>query len=190
MGRSASSARPSSASMRVGQLALARRSRDPCSRRSRHSVTPRVRARSATRRWSRTVMPANSSMRWNVRAMPRRARRKVGVRVTSRSSNSTRPWSGRRKPERQLKKVVLPAPFGPIRPDELAGVDLDRHVAQRGDAGEALADVAGLEQRVIGLLPTATRASVSRSRVSGCPGRAVDRSTAWSVRASVGSGPR
>ncbi len=76
------------------------------------------RARSATSRWSRTVIPWNSSMRWNVRANPSRARRYTGSRVMSCPLNSTRPASGRSSPSRQLKNVVFPAPLGPMSPTD------------------------------------------------------------------------
>ena len=39
----------------------------------------------------------------------------------------------------QLKNVVLPAPFGPIRPDALARLDLDVDLVEGEDAGELLA---------------------------------------------------
>ncbi len=74
------------------------------------------RDRPATMRWSRTVMPPNSSIRWNVRPSPRRARRYRGYREMSVPSNMTLPWSGCSMPSRQLKNVVLPAPFGPMSP--------------------------------------------------------------------------
>ena len=53
---------------------------------------------------------------WNVRRRPHRARRKSAI--ASRSSPKPRiaPSAGRTKPLRTLKNVVLPAPFGPIRP--------------------------------------------------------------------------
>ena len=75
-----------------------------------------LRTRSVTSRCSRGVMPVNSSMRWKVRAMPSRARRYVGYRVRSRPSKVTVPPSGFSMPSRQLKNVVLPAPFGPMSP--------------------------------------------------------------------------
>src|ERR1051325_9035389 len=53
---------------------------------------------------------------WKVRPMPSRACASGGARVTSISSNTMRPVVGRVSPARQLKKVDLPAPFGPIRP--------------------------------------------------------------------------
>ena len=71
---------------------------------------------SAVRTLSRTVSEPNASSRWNVRPMPRRARRCTGIRVTSRPSSATRPEVGDCSPLITLKHVVLPAPLGPIRP--------------------------------------------------------------------------
>ena len=72
--------------------------------------------RRATTRCSRTVSSVNSSIRWNVRASPRRARA-CGLRpVMSSPFISTRPPRGCRRPESTPKSVVLPAPFGPTRP--------------------------------------------------------------------------
>src|SRR5437868_9966875 len=48
--------------------------------------------------------------------MPRRACSSGGARVRSTLSNTMRPVVGSVSPARQLKKVDLPAPFGPIRP--------------------------------------------------------------------------
>src|ERR1041384_5857272 len=48
--------------------------------------------------------------------MPRRACSSGGARVTSTLSKTMRPVVGSVSPARQLKKVDLPAPFGPIRP--------------------------------------------------------------------------
>ncbi len=53
---------------------------------------------------------------WKLRTMPRRVRRCAGSRVMSASSNVIAPWSHRSAPEMQLIMVVLPEPFGPIRP--------------------------------------------------------------------------
>ena len=74
------------------------------------------RTRSVTRTCSRGVMPANSSSRWNVRPIPSLVRRNVGRRSIAIPSKETDPVSGRTRPSRQLKRVVLPAPFGPTRP--------------------------------------------------------------------------
>src|SRR3954447_3544993 len=53
---------------------------------------------------------------WKVRPMPSRACSSGGARVTSTLSKTMRPVVGSVSPARQLKKVDLPAPFGPIRP--------------------------------------------------------------------------
>src|SRR3984885_7812699 len=50
---------------------------------------------------------------WNVRAMPIAARRWGGEPVMSLPSNNTVPRSGLSTPVMRLKRVVLPAPFGP-----------------------------------------------------------------------------
>src|ERR1700756_5613886 len=48
--------------------------------------------------------------------MPSRARVLGGAKVTSLPANEIAPVVGMVSPARQLKKVDLPAPFGPIRP--------------------------------------------------------------------------
>src|SRR6202140_994450 len=53
---------------------------------------------------------------WKVRASPSRARASGGSCVISWPSKKTSPEVDQRSPVRQLKKVDLPAPFGPIRP--------------------------------------------------------------------------
>src|ERR1041385_3264800 len=53
---------------------------------------------------------------WKVRPIPSRACSSGAARVTSTPSNVMRPVVGSVSPARQLKKVDLPAPFGPIRP--------------------------------------------------------------------------
>src|SRR5579864_9819865 len=53
---------------------------------------------------------------WKVRPMPARARTSAAAWVTSLPSKTMRPVVGAVSPARQLKKVDLPAPFGPIRP--------------------------------------------------------------------------
>ena len=107
-------------------------------------------ARSATSRWSRTDRPPNSSMRWKVRARPSRARSCGGRPARSWPCIVTRPRSGRMRPDRQLNSVVLPAPFGPISATSSPGSQVHRHVDQRGDALEALADVLGDEHGLAG----------------------------------------
>ena len=115
IGRAASRVRPSSSSvesMRAFSSPLGL----PIPSRSFHSAVRWPRERSATSRCSRTVMPANSSMRWNVRAMPSLARLCCGSRPIETPPNRTVPSSGRSVPDKQLNSVVLPAPLGPIRP--------------------------------------------------------------------------
>jgi hypothetical protein len=53
---------------------------------------------------------------WKVRAIPILAIRWGFARVTSVPLKRIFPLSGMTAPERRLKSVVFPAPFGPIRP--------------------------------------------------------------------------
>src|SRR5690349_10200026 len=66
--------------------------------------------------FSLAVIEPNTSRRWNVRASPRRARRAGESFVMSRSPSRTRPSFGLWRPLITLNRVVLPAPFGPIKP--------------------------------------------------------------------------
>src|SRR3984893_14018688 len=66
--------------------------------------------------FSRTDMPSKVCGTWKVRAKPISARASGARLVMSRPSNKTSPDADNRSPVRQLKKVDLPAPFGPIRP--------------------------------------------------------------------------
>jgi hypothetical protein len=65
---------------------------------------------------SSTVIVLNSSTFWKVRAMPRRTMPCTGVFSRVSPSNSTSPSFGRYNRVITLKAVVLPAPFGPIKP--------------------------------------------------------------------------
>src|SRR5258708_31083929 len=65
---------------------------------------------------SSTDIDSNVSGAWRLRARPSRARASGGWCVTSTPAKCTVPEVGGRSPVRQLKKVDLPAPFGPIRP--------------------------------------------------------------------------
>src|SRR5690606_16193567 len=67
-------------------------------------------------RFSSTDMLRNGRGIWKLRVMPRRTRRYAGRRVTSRPLKITAPPSQGSAPEMQLIIVVLPEPFGPIRP--------------------------------------------------------------------------
>ena len=65
---------------------------------------------------SSTVMSSNVAGTWKVRPMPATACASGEARVRSTPSNMIGRWSAGMSPARQLKKVDLPAPFGPIRP--------------------------------------------------------------------------
>ena len=56
----------------------------------------------------------NSFRFWKVREMPRAATSCGALPWISRSSKRMVPSSGARKPESRSKRVVLPAPFGPM----------------------------------------------------------------------------
>ena len=68
-------------------------------------------------RFSSTVMLLKGRGIWKLRAMPRRARKCGGSWVMSSPQKTTLPTWGRSAPEMQLISVVLPEPFGPIRPN-------------------------------------------------------------------------
>ncbi len=77
----------------------------------------RLRCRSAaTRMLSRTDSEPNTSRRWKVRARPSRANWCGRAPVTSLPSTTIRPALGSCMPVATLNSVVLPAPFGPMRP--------------------------------------------------------------------------
>src|ERR671936_455220 len=65
---------------------------------------------------SSTDIDSKVSGTWKVRASPSRARASGGRGVTSAPVKCTVPAVAGRSPVRQLKKVDLPAPLGPIRP--------------------------------------------------------------------------
>src|SRR5258708_30775079 len=65
---------------------------------------------------SRIVISSKVAGTWKVRPMPSRACASGEASVTSVPAKMTRPLFGARSPTRQLKKVDLPAPFGPISP--------------------------------------------------------------------------
>jgi len=67
-------------------------------------------------RFSRTVMLVKGFGIWKLRTMPRRVRWCAGSVVMARPSKRIRPPSVDRAPDTQLIRVVLPEPFGPMRP--------------------------------------------------------------------------
>ncbi len=70
---------------------------------------------------SRAVIDGNRVAFWNERTSPRSARCSGDRRVTSTPSNRTTPESGVTNPLIISKAVVLPAPFGPMRPSVSPG---------------------------------------------------------------------
>src|ERR1700730_7255584 len=64
--------------------------------------------------FSYTVSRGKMLVRWNDRPIPRRQRSWGAIPVTSRSLNTIRPSSGSMCPVIRLKRVVLPAPLGPM----------------------------------------------------------------------------
>ena len=89
-------------------------------------------------------------MFWNVRAMPRRTTPWGGVRSRVVPSSSTSPASGVYSRVITLKTVVFPAPFGPIRPETIPRVDVERHAVERHDAAEAEGHVPDREEQHLG----------------------------------------
>ena len=77
-GRSATAPQPEQLEHRVDARVLVGRRPSEEQHVLPERAAARCRTRSATRKCSRGVIPLNSSMRWNVRPMPRRARRCVG----------------------------------------------------------------------------------------------------------------
>src|SRR5580704_9988245 len=84
--------------------------------RSRASLRCGWRRKAPTITLSRTLISSNVMGTWKVRPMPARACASGDARVRSLPSNTMRPPVGSVSPARQLKKVDLPAPLGPIRP--------------------------------------------------------------------------
>ena len=61
----------------------------------------------------------------------------------------TLPWLGLYTPAMMLKSVVFPAPLGPIRPEDFAGMKLERDLADRGQAAKIFRKLPPLEKRTI-----------------------------------------
>ncbi len=78
------------------------------------SASPR--ASPAVSRLSNAEMRVKTRVIWNMRSSPRRASATGARPVTSSSASHARPESGARNPESMLSTVVLPEPFGPMRP--------------------------------------------------------------------------
>ena len=134
------------ANVRAGTSDLrARSSRGP-ERSSRASPRWAWRRKAPTMTLSSTVMSSNVAGTWKVRPMPARACVSAEARVKSTPSNSTRPVVGIVSPARQLKKVDLPAPFGPISPMISPSATARSAAAHRQEAAESLGDIFRTQQ--------------------------------------------
>jgi hypothetical protein len=90
------------------------RSATPPARCAAQEVEARVRICAATRTFSCALNCLNTLVIWKLLAMPSRAYACCGRPVTSSPRNSTLPVVGASAPLRMLKKVLLPAPLGPM----------------------------------------------------------------------------
>ena len=77
---------------------------------------PQEKLRSGATTFSSTVMSANTRVIWKVLPIPAYARAHGFLRSIRSPSSQTSPASARIVPPIRLKVVVLPEPFGPIRP--------------------------------------------------------------------------
>ena len=117
---SSSRLRPATVSVAAGSSSLSARptSAADLARAARQRVVARpVAQMRADAMFSRTDRPAKGCTIWKVRAMPRCARlmRRLAGDVLALEQDRAR-RSARSKPEIMANSVVLPAPFGPIRP--------------------------------------------------------------------------
>ena len=117
--------------------------------------------------FSSTVMSSNVAGTWKVRPMPARAWIVGRARVTSTPSKTMRPVVGTVSPARQLKKVDLPAPFGPIRPMISPSSTARSAPAHREEAAERFRHVLGVKQHGAPPALSARRDATSRSRPPG-----------------------
>ena len=79
-------------------------------------ATCRWRSSAPTITFSSTVMPLKIRTIWKVRAIPFAAIASGGSPAISAPWKRMAPEVGAKKPASELKTVVLPAPFGPMRP--------------------------------------------------------------------------
>ena len=92
-------------------------------------------------------MLVNGRGNWKLRARPRRVR-SCAVRPSSvRPAKRTLPVSWRSVPQMQFTSVLLPEPFGPIRPTRSPG-DVQLDIGQCDEAAEALAQAGDLQEGV------------------------------------------
>ena len=92
-------------------------------------------------------MEANRVDAWNVRPMPSAAMSDGAQRRSECPFNRMSPRTGRYSLLRQLNSVVLPAPLGPIKPDDPTLGDGEGDVIKRDDAAEVHRHAGYLQQR-------------------------------------------
>ena len=101
----------------AGKSARSRRPTTSSTSRASACVALRPLPCAPTSTFSRTDIVRKSWMFWNVRATPFRTILNAGCFRSEAPSRSTVPESGVYRRVMTLKAVVLPAPFGPIRPE-------------------------------------------------------------------------
>ena len=174
------------------------RPRAPCARSP--TVKPERRGQEAGRlrplaaRASRsrsTVIVGNSAASWNERIRPSRAAPSgpSGGHVAPVEARPGRA-SGRVKPPSSSNVVVLPAPFGPMRPTVSPARTPKRHVADRAHAAEALAQTPRLEQGRAASVGRRCAGTCAGSRAAGHERRASGCAGSSSTRRSASSGSR
>ena len=95
---------------------------------------------------SAIVMLANGRGSWKLRAMPKRVRWCAIRPSTLRPSKRTAPVSLTSVPHRQLTSVLLPEPFGPIRPTRSPWRPTRSIAVERDEAAEPLSQTLNFEK--------------------------------------------
>ena len=104
---------------------------------------------------SSTVMAGNSRASWNDRPRPRLARWLGASSVMSWPARRIRPLSAGVKPEMTSKRVVLPAPFGPMIPTTSPVRHVDGRRRRPRAPAEGPREVEGLQGRLAATSPLA-----------------------------------
>ena len=125
--------------------------------------------------------PTNSSMRWNVRPMPRRARLCVGSPPIDAPAEPHGAAVGPQRAEQAVEQRRLAGAVRPDQPDDLALADRQAHVVERGDAREPHRHVA---RRRGAVRPRSSHAP--RSRRSAPASTSVDRAASLAGSAEAG----
>ena len=97
---------------------------------------PSAEAASGTSTFSRTVRPGTGRGPGGCGRRPA-ADSRVGPRARARRRRGSCPRSGATSPHTALNSVVLPAPFGPMRPTISPARHVEGHVVEGGQAAEA-----------------------------------------------------